>query len=230
MNQTDAARRAKPPRNWLARWEVIWLACGVITQEVAQGSTYTNRSGFNAVLQTSTTITFESLTPSSSTDPGLSSVTILGVTITNSASRLIVCSPAANGMYPVPGDGQYIWHSGSDAPVLVLLPGGQNAFGASFSGFMVRGTLTVELFDGQSHLYNFNGPQDSWTFQGFVFPQPIRSVTYFLGSRGRPLGQEMLDDITFGVAVPEPGVTRIAAGSLILWLAASRHRQRRRER
>ena len=163
----------------------------------AQGTLYTDRSLFNAALQSSATITFTGL-PDPPPGTGRSPITISGVTFTNNEARLFT------------GSG-YLWNFDSSFPVGVFLPGGQNAFAADFSGGIdpqnnpFNGTLTFTLFDGQIFTHNFTGQLGSWSFFGFTFSQPIRNVVYSDGGPFLPgAHQEMLDNVTFGVAVPEP--------------------------
>lgn len=197
----------------------------------AQGTVYTDRSLFNAALQSSFTATFETLSPSSSSSIGISPVFDFGISITNSEHRLFVCkSPPGLYLYPIPGDGQYIWNFDSSYPVGIFLPNGMNAFGADFSGGINPGsfnaTLTVNLVGGQSFSYNFTGQQGSWTFFGVGFSQPISSLVYHDGGILFPGNhEEMLDNVTFGV-VPEPQALTIALCTFTIWLLSrpSRHR------
>lgn len=195
----------------------------------AQGTIYTDRSAYIATLQSGTTITFESLAPSSPFSTGVSPVTVSGASFTNAESRLFVTSPST-GIYPTPGDGQYLWNFDSSYPVGIFLPGGRNAFGADFSGGIVQNnpfnaTLTFTLLDGQTYVHNFTGQLGSWTFRGFVFPQAIRSLVYDDGGPFLPgAHEEMLDNVTFGVVVPEPKSLLIALNAVIVWFCSRRTR------
>ncbi len=108
----------------------------------------------------------------------------------------------------------------------ILLPGGVTAFGADFSGgiapsLSLNATLTVNLTDGASYVYNFSGPLNSWTFFGVSFPQSIFNLVYRDagppdGGLGGPLHEEKLDNVTFG-PIPEPsGLGLFAPGGLLL--------------
>jgi hypothetical protein len=202
-----------------------------IPRSHAQGVVYTDRSLFNAALQSSTSINFESLTPSSPSSTGVSPVIVSGVSLTNAESRLFITS-SSTGIYPIPGTGQYVWNFDSSYPVGIYLPGGRNAFGADFSGGITpntafNATLTVNLLGGQSYNYDFSGQQGSWTFFGVAFSQSISSLVFHDGGQFLPgTHEEMLDNVTFGVAtIPEPQVFAISASAMIVWLA-SRRRQR----
>ena len=197
----------------------------------AQGTFYTDRSAFIAALQSSTTVGFESLTPSTQFSLGTSPITDSGVTITSGDNRLFVCN-ASTGVYPIPGDGQYIWNFDSSYPVGVVGPNGMNAFGADFSGGIVpqnnpfNGTLTFNLVGGQIYTYNFTGQVGSWAFRGFVFPNPISSLVYNDGGPSLPgAHEEMLDNVTFGFAVPEPQTSVLALAGLA-FAGALRSRKR----
>lgn len=190
----------------------------------AQGTVYTDRSLFNAALQSSSTSTFESLTPTPNSSFGLSSVSDGLVSVTSPEGRLFVCNPGGAYLHPIPGDGQYLWQFDGGFPIGISLPNGMNAFGADFSGGITpqnnpfNATLTVNLVGGQSESFNFTGDQGSWTFRGFVFSSPISSLVY---DDGGPdvigFHEEMLDNVTFGV-VPEPQALTIALWAVPLWL------------
>ena len=183
-----------------SRWPLL-LLLGVWTLLAqshcrAQGTLYTDRSVFNAALESSTTITFAGL-PDPPPDIGRSSITLSEVTFTNNGARLFT------------GSG-YLWNFDSDSPVGVFLPEDINAFGADFSGGIVQnnpfnGTLTFTLLDGQTFTHTFNAQRASWTFLGFAFSQPILNLVYSDGGPFLPgAHEEKFDNITFGVAVPEP--------------------------
>src|SRR3954454_3940001 len=72
----------------------------------AQGTLYTDRSLFNSVLQSSTTITFTGL-PDPPPGTGRSPITLSGVTFTNNEARLFT------------GNG-YLWNFDSSYPVGVF--------------------------------------------------------------------------------------------------------------
>ena len=169
----------------------------------AQGTLYTDRSIFDAALQSGTTITFAGL-PDPPPGIGRSPITVSGVTFTNHSARLFT------------GSG-YLWNFDSSYPVGVFLPGGNNAFAADFSGGIdpqnnpFNGTLTFTLLDGQVFTHNFTGQVGSWFFLGFTFSQPIRNLVYSDGGPFLPgAHEEMLDNVTFGVAVPEPQISLLA--------------------
>jgi len=180
----------------------------------AQGTLYTDRSFFNAALQSSSTITFTGL-PDPPPGNGRSPITISGVTFTNNEARLFT------------GSG-YLWNFDSSYPVGVFLPNGINAFGADFSGGIVQNnpfnaTLTFTLFDGQTFTHNFTGQLDSWTFLGFAFSQPIRNLVYSDGGPFLPgAHEEKLDNVTFGVAVPEPQTALLAVFGILASFAVLR--------
>lgn len=212
-------------RRWLLPMAV---ALGEIFQSHAQGVVYTDRLIFNAALQSGTTINFESLTPSSPSSTGVSPVVVSGVSFTNNESRLFITS-SSTGIYPIPGTGQYLWNFDSSYPVGIYLPAGRNAFGADFSGGITpnaafNATLTVNLISGQSFNYNFTGQQGSWSFFGVSFSQNISSLVFHDGGQFLPgTHEEMLDNVTFGVAVPEPsGVVIAFVGAVVCLLSRRR--------
>jgi hypothetical protein len=103
----------------------------------------------------------------------------------------------------------------------ILLPDGMNAFGADFSGGIVQNnpfnaTITINLADGQTDKYQFTGQLGSWTFVGFAFSQPITSLIYDDGGPALPgAHEEMLDNVSFGTAIPEPNTSLIAVFGLV---------------
>ena len=154
----------------------------------SQGVTYTDRSAFNAALLSNTTVAFETLTPSSYFDIGVSPIIVSGLTVTNYEHRLFNPASSLGDIHPIPGDGQYLWNFDSSYPVGIFLPNGMTAFGADFSGGIdpnaaFNATLTVNLLGGQSYAYNFSGPSGSWTFFGVTFSQPISNLVYHDGGR-----------------------------------------------
>ena len=186
----------------------------------AQGTLYTDHSIFNSALQSSTTITFAGL-PDPPPGIGRSPITVSGVTFTNNEARLFT------------GFG-YLWNFDSSYPVGVFLPNGRNAFGADFSGGInpqnnpFNGTLTFTLLDGQTFTHNFTGQVGSWTFLGFTFSQPIRNLVYSDGGPFLPgAHEEMLDNVTFGVAVPEPQTALLAAFGVITAFGVLRSRKQK---
>lgn len=187
---------------------VAGLLAATAQTAVCQGTIYTSRSAFEATLSSSTTITFEDVPPPSGPQ-GASSVTTSGVTFSTEAFLFI-------GLYPIPGDGKYLWHFDGGYPVTSLLPIGVTAFGADLSGGFepnpsFNATVTVNLAGGPSYVYNFSGPRGSWTFFGVTFAQPIASVVCDDGGPNLPgLHEEMLDNVTFG-SIPEPSVLGLFA-------------------
>jgi len=174
----------------------------------AQGTFYADRSIFNAALQSSTTISFAGL-PDPPPGIGRSPITISGVTFTNKEARL----------FTGPG---YLWNFDSSYPVGVFLPDGNNAFAADFSGGInpqnnpFDGTLTFTLLDGEIFTHNFTGQVGAWSFLGFIFSQPIRNLVYSDGGPFLPgAHEEMLDNVTVGVAVPEPQTSLLAVFGIL---------------
>jgi hypothetical protein len=205
-----------------SRGRLFFLLLGVWTLLArshccAQGTLYTDRSIFNAAVESSTTITFAGL-PDPPPGIGRSPITISGVTFTNNEARLFT------------GSG-YLWNFDSSYPVGVFMPNGINGFGVDFSGGIVQNnpfyaTLTFTLLDGQTYTQNFTGQPGSWTFLGFAFSQPIRNLVYSDGGPFLPgAHEEMLDNVTFGVAVPEPHTSLLAAFGLLISFAVLRSRK-----
>jgi len=107
-----------------------------------------------------------------------------------------------------------------------------NAFGADFSGGIVpqnnpfNATITVNLVGGQIYTYNFTGQVGSWAFRGFVFSNPITSLVYDDGGPSFPgFHEEKLDNITYGVAVPEPQTSLLALVGLAFFGALRSRKQ-----
>ncbi|HEX5219308.1 MAG TPA: hypothetical protein VFZ59_07045 [Verrucomicrobiae bacterium] len=194
-----------------------------------QGVLYTDRSIFNTVLQSSTTVDFEGLPPYDGMGIGESPITVLNpvfpfnpiLTVTNFEHRLFVAG-GSSPMNPAPGTGQYIWNFDSSYPMGIFFPAGRNAFGADFSGGIAlsgpfNATLTFTLLSGQTYTHNFTGQIGSWTFRGFVFSESITSVVYNDGGPFLPGGhEEMIDNVTYGVAVPEPQVFSLLVAGLLV--------------
>jgi len=191
----------------------VSLAC---SSTLAQSTSYTSRSDFNAALGASTTITFESLAPTDSSGLGVGAITVSGVTFTNFEHQLLISS----GSYL--GTGQFLFNFDSSYPVGVFLPGGRTAFGADFSGGIgpnpaFNATLTFNLLDGQSVSYIFTGTQNAWTFFGPTFAEPITSLVYDDGGQFFPGShEEAFDNGTFGSVVPEPHCLLVVPLTLLL--------------
>jgi hypothetical protein len=214
--------RSRSPIITLASSTLLWVG---IMAGYSQGTLYTDRSIFNAALQSSTTIDFENLPAYDGVGIGQSPVTVslqtppftTLLTITNFSQRLFVVGPGA--YYPTLGDGQYVWNFDSGTPIGIFFPGGKNAFAADFSGGIqnnpFNATLTFTLLGGQTYTHNFTGQDGQWTFRGFVFSQTITSVIYDDGGQDSPgFHEEMIDNVTYGVAVPEPQILTLALGGI----------------
>ena len=208
----------------LNRLVVVGLLCVAAQTALGQGTFYTSRSAFEALLGSSTTITFQDLTNPPSGGIGASSFTASGVTFTSPDTLLFITYPGV--FYPIPGDGRYLWHWDGRFPVNIFLPEGVTAFGADFSGGIepnpsFNATLTVNLAGGSSYAYNFSAPRGSWTFFGVTFPEPIASLVYRDagppdGGLGGPLHGEMLAHVTYST-IPEPSLRGLfALGGLFL--------------
>jgi hypothetical protein len=173
-------------------------------------------------------ITFEELPASDWLSVGTSPVITQGVTFTNFEHRLFITAPSI--IYPMPGAGQYLWNYDSSYPVGIYLPPGTTAFGADFNGGFqsqqtFNATLTAVLEGGQSYIYNFSGPGDSWTFFGLTFPEPIVSIIYDDGGQFEPFGthEEKLDNVSFGATIPEPSTSLIVLlGSVMVFCSRRR--------
>ncbi len=195
-----------------------WMATD-LSRCPAQGTIYASRAGFDAALASGTTITFDGVAPNDPSGTGVSSVNASGVTFTNFDSRLFVSSQSLN---PI------LYNFDSGYPVGIFLPGGKNAFGADFSGGIVQNnpfnaTISVNLADGQSSQYHFTGQLGAWTFVGFIFSQPIASLVYDDGGISLPgTHEEMLDNVSFGTAVPEPRTPLLFVLALIATFGALR--------
>jgi len=215
MNTRFFAKSVGAP--WIQRVSAIilllavWIPADPVCCQ-AQGTIYTSRSGFDAALTSSTTITFDGVVPFDPSGFGVSSVSASGVTFTSPGARLFVSSASAN---PV------LYNFDSSYPVGIVLPNGMNAFGADFSGGIVQNnpfnaTITINLADGETDKYQFVGQLGSWTFVGFTFSQPITSLIYDDGGPVLPgAHEEMLDNVSFGTAIPEPHASILAVFGLV---------------
>src|SRR5258707_11269703 len=103
----------------------VSVAC---SSTLAQGTTYTSRSDFNAALGASTTITFENLAPTDTGGMGAGAIMVSGVTFTNFEHQLFISSDSYLGT------GHFLFNFDSSYPVGVFLPAGKTAFGADLSG------------------------------------------------------------------------------------------------
>jgi len=179
----------------------VFIACW---STLGQGSIFTSRSDFNSALTASTTVTFETLAPTDTGGLGAGTITVSGVAFTNLEHQLFISSDSYLGT------GHFLFNFDSSYPVGVFLPGGRTAFGADFSGGVgpnpsFNGSLTFNLLDGQSFQYSFTGTQNAWTFFGATFAEPIASLVYDDGAQFFPGShEEAFDNVTFGLAVPEP--------------------------
>ena len=218
-------------RRWLA---ILLLGAGlpVEMQGHGEGTVYTSRSAFDAAIGSSTTATFEALTPSSPLSTGSSLIIDSGIGFTNAGTRLFITNPAGP-INPIPGTGQYLWNFDSSYPVGICLPEGVTAFGADFSGGMApptnfNATVTATLADGQSYGFNFSGLRGSWTFWGVTFSQPVVSLVYSDGGQtwpGDPPHEEMIDNVTLYQPTPEAGpqltIKHVGNQIVVAWPSAS---------
>jgi len=106
--------------------------------------------------------------------------------------------------------------------MMISGPSERNAFGADFSGGLAAtftGTLTFILIDGSSASFQFPGLRDGWTFFGVVLSKHISSVFFDDGGQSSPgPHNERIDNVTYGVAVPEPQVLALLLGAVITQL------------
>jgi hypothetical protein len=199
----------------------------------AQGTIYASRAAFTGALASSTTITFEGLSP---TLMGSSPVNVAGVSFTNAEHQLCIVD-WSQPPSPMTSDGQVLWNFDSSYPVGIFLPAGVTAFGADFSGGIepnssFNATLTVNMAGGQSYAYGFSAPRGTWTFFGITLAQPIASLVYDDGGPPFPVGfhEEMLDNVTFGSAIPEPSSSLLTLCVLMTLLCGRRSRPTRPDR
>lgn len=205
---------------------VGWYLSAAIVSGLGQGVLYTSRSAFEAALLSSTTATFEDLLSSRLDWPFVQTASTSGLTI--SAAYLTVADPDGD-LHPIPGSGKYLWNWDGTTPVFIDLPPGVTAFGADFACGRwwvpsFAGTLTVNLASGRSQVFDFNGATETWLFGGVTFPEPIVQVIFHDGGSFLPgLHEEMLDNVTYGVAIPEASSTLLMLlGVAWLWVWGGR--------
>lgn len=193
----------------------LWLMSPHSAQ--AQSALYTDRSLFNAALQSSSSFNFENLTPT--LDPSIPFPTAQNIIVAPPAPLPARLTITGNQLfvwpqsYSAPGvpasSGNYVGAFDANIPMTISFPGGRNAFGADFGGGLTgstfAGSLTFNLADGSSQLFQFTGSVSSWTFVGAVFSQGINSVVFDDGGPSFPGShEERIDNVTYGIAVPEP--------------------------
>src|SRR5262245_13121934 len=117
--QTSSSTRV----NLQAIIAVIALLSWSGAKSYSQGIPFADRTSFNAALQSSRTIDFESLPPYDGFGSGQSPIVvshpvlpITYLTVTNFEHRLFVAG-GSSPMNPTPGTGQYIWNFDSSYPI-----------------------------------------------------------------------------------------------------------------
>jgi hypothetical protein len=168
----------------------------------------TDRAGFEALSTNLQIISFEGLAPPSSftffgSPPGL---TVQGVNFQGVGNALFVIDPLFNPPAFFFPSGQFLENNSGNfvAPINVTLPAGVTAIGSDFSAQNVGlFDYTVTLSTGEVFNLSASG-RPTLSFVGILSDVPVASISF--NARNQTTGGAMvLDNFTFGQAIPEPG-------------------------
>ncbi len=206
----------------LAVWLTVFLVCQPASPCLGQGTTYTDRSAFEAAIAsligTRTDVDFGPPLPPGGIDEGGMMrypplLTISGITFRASGVFLL----RETSIFPP----DWMLNSyDSLSPLTVDMNGPALAFGADFASLLnpdySEFLATVTLDNGD--VFTFTAPANpNFTFFGFVTTQPFASLTFSDGGLiGIGFHEEILDNIT-AVTIPEPATLGLfALGALFL--------------
>jgi len=171
---------------------------------------FTDRNAFIAAANNLQNITFEGIAPPGSVSPGVASLTILGVTFSDSPNNIFVVD---SGFFPPTfnfGSGASL--VGGAGGILAVLPPGTTAVGSDIMTALGTGPFQLVLSTGQTFTVTpgVNGVRN---FAGVISDVAISSLRF-----NRTVGTPLFDNFLFGqgpgAPVPEPATIILLSSGL----------------
>lgn len=171
----------------------------VVPANAANVTLFTNRAAFIVASTNLQNITFEGIAPANSVSPPTASLTLLGVTFSDSPNSIFVVD---SGFFAPTFDfGSGASLSGG-VGITAVLPAGITAVGSDIMTAVGNGPFVIVLSTGESFTVP-TGSAPNRAFAGFTSDVAISSIRF-----NRTIGNPLLDNFVFGqavaAAVPEP--------------------------
>lgn len=196
----------------------------VVPAHAANITLFTNRAAFIAASTNLQNIDFEGIAPENSVLPGLTSLTLLGVTFSDSPNTISVVD---DGFFtPLFDFGSGASLSGG-VNITAMLPPGITAVGSDVMSALGNGPFMIVLSSGESFLVPTGAAPDR-LFAGFTSDEAISFIVF-----NRTTALPLLDNFVFGQAVagpapvPEPTTLGLLASGLGAAVLKLRNRRKR---
>jgi PEP-CTERM motif len=195
----------------------------VVPAHAANVTLFTNRAAFIAASTNLQNIDFEGIAPDNGVLPGLTSLTLLGVTFSDSPNTISVVD---DGFFsPLFNFGSGASLSGG-VNIRADLPPGITAVGSDVMTALGNGPLTIVLSTGETFTVP-TGSAPNRLFAGFTSDQAISFILF-----NRTTALPLLDNFVFGQAVsgpapvPEPTTLGLLASGVAAVVLKLRKRRR----
>lgn len=187
-----------PRKNVLTLWIFLVILVASVHAHAATVTLFTDRAAFIAASTNLQNITFEGIAPMNSVSSPLASLTLLGVTFSDSPNNVFVVD--AGFFAPTFNFGSGASLSGGFG-VTAVLPPGITAVGSDIMTALVNGPFQIVLSTGETFLVP-TGSNGVRNFAGFISDAEISSIRF-----NRTIGSPLFDNFVFGqaaAAIPEP--------------------------
>jgi PEP-CTERM motif-containing protein len=194
----------------------------VVPARAANITLFTNRAAFIAASTNLQNIDFEGIAPENSVLPGLTSLTLLGVTFSDSPNTISVVD---DGFFrPLFDFGSGASLSGG-VNITAMLPAGITAVGSDVMSALGNGPFVIVLSTGESFMVP-TGSAPNRLFAGFTSDEAISFIIF-----NRTTALPLLDNFVFGQAGPGAAVPEPTTLGLFGWgLAAVAMKLRKRRK